>query len=86
MSDKWCLSSIQIQWNLEVFGGFDQLLSWKEVDYSETRIVDLLKLTSYDLAKLKASSIDYHIKLYLDKIQNGTLHDDVMENLNKLTT
>ncbi|RZC42072.1 rotatin [Asbolus verrucosus] len=85
-TDKWCLSSLQIQWNSEMFGGIDELLSWNHIDYGESNIEDILKLTNYDLTCLKASSVDYYVKKYLTDIQNGTTHETVTASINKLTT
>jgi hypothetical protein len=85
-SDRCCLSSIQIQWNLEMFGGLDELLAWGEIDYSQNNIVDILKLRNYDLCSLKASSIDYYVRKYLTDVQNGTMHETVIDCINKLTT
>ena len=85
-SDRWCLSSLQIQWNCEMFGGLDELLRWTKVTYTDNNITDLLKLKDYDLSRLKASSTDYYIQKHLVDIQNGTIHDFVIHSINKLTT
>ncbi|XP_056634769.1 rotatin-like isoform X1 [Diorhabda sublineata] len=87
-SDRWCLSSIQIQWNAEIFGGFNQLMKWDEICYEDHpfyNFVDILKLNKYDLQCIKNSSIDYCIKLYLTTIQNATSHDMALESIDNLT-
>lgn len=82
-SDRSCFSAIQIQWNCEIFGGLDELLSRKDL---EENIVDNLKLTDYDLSVLKASNVVFYVRKYLIEIQNGTMHECVTSSLNKLTT
>ncbi|CAG9829728.1 unnamed protein product [Diabrotica balteata] len=87
-SDRWCLSSIQIQWNAEIFGGFDKLIQWDEINYenhSMYNFVDILKLNDYDLQCIKNSSIDHCVKHYLKSIQNATSHDIVLESIDNLT-
>lgn len=80
------MSSIQIQWNCEIFGGLSEILYWTQPAYENNEVVEILRLTDYDLACLKASSIEYCIELYLQDIQNGNSHEEVVNALNKLTT
>ncbi|CAH0554508.1 unnamed protein product [Brassicogethes aeneus] len=86
VKDKWCLSSLQIQWNIEVFG-FQNLLKLQEISYSDCNIEvpDILRLNQYDFESIKRSSIDYCIKESLDDIQNGASHSNVIESINSLT-
>ncbi|KAJ8927425.1 hypothetical protein NQ314_020095 [Rhamnusium bicolor] len=88
ISDRWCLSSIQIQWNLENFGGFQELIKWEDIKYDDDSMinfVDELKLSSYDLNAIKSSCISFCIRKYLNTIQNGTSHKIVIESVDYLT-
>lgn len=87
LSDKWCLSSLQIHWNSEWFGGFREILNWDEVKYSETHLYEFneqLRLTNIDLLALKNSSLDYCISKCLTSVQNGTSHNVVIDTIGKL--
>ncbi|CAG9862356.1 unnamed protein product [Phyllotreta striolata] len=87
-SDRWSLCSIQIQWNAEIFGGFDKLMKWDEILYqdhsSAYNFVEFLKLSKYDLKCIKNSSINYCISLFLTDIQNATSHCSVIQALDNL--
>ncbi|XP_044270747.1 rotatin isoform X1 [Tribolium madens] len=85
-SDPSCFTSIQIQWNCEIFGGLDELLSMKRIDYDGKNIVEGLRLRQYDLAILQASSVDFYVRHHLIEVQNGTMHECVINTINKLTT
>ncbi|KAJ8948142.1 hypothetical protein NQ318_009229 [Aromia moschata] len=88
VSDRWCLSSVQIQWNSEIFGGFNELVTWDEINYDEHSMfnfVDDLKLNNNDLRAIKCSSISYCMKQYLNAVQNGTSHNSVMDSIDCLT-
>ncbi|VEN41222.1 unnamed protein product, partial [Callosobruchus maculatus] len=88
LKDPWCLSCVRIQWNCEVFGGFQELVKWDSVNYDDhsmSNFEDDLKLNNYELKTIKLSSIDYCIKYYLNTIQNGTSHSVVLESVESLT-
>ncbi|KAK5645259.1 hypothetical protein RI129_006559 [Pyrocoelia pectoralis] len=87
LSDKWCQNSIQIHWNSEWFGGFSEILQWKEIQYSTTANCDFnsdLRLTNNTLLLLKCSSLEYCISQCLIDIQNGTSHNSIIESIAKL--
>ncbi|XP_074031734.1 rotatin homolog anastral spindle 3 isoform X2 [Leptinotarsa decemlineata] len=87
ISDRWCLSSIQIQWNAEFFGGFENLVKRNDItcdDHSMCDFADILKLNDNDLKAIKASSIDYCVKYYSDAIQNATSHSSVVQSIDQL--
>ncbi|CAH1155943.1 unnamed protein product [Phaedon cochleariae] len=88
VADRWCLSSIQIQWNAAIFGGFESLVHHEEINYeshSMLDFVDVLKLSKIDLRAIKASCIEFCVKHYLNNIQNGTCHDMVIDSIDHLT-
>ncbi|CAH1953846.1 unnamed protein product [Acanthoscelides obtectus] len=88
MNDRWCLSCVRVQWNCEVFGGFQELVKWESVNYDDHSLYNIeedLKLNNYELKTIKLSSIDYCIKFYLNTIQNGTSHSVVLESVENLT-
>lgn len=85
LSDKWCLTSIQIHWNSEWYGGFQQLLIWDEPTYNEgVEFNDKLKINSNALIGLKNSCIELNIKTTLQEVQNGTNHINIHNGINKL--
>ncbi|KAJ8960101.1 hypothetical protein NQ317_012333 [Molorchus minor] len=88
IADRWSLSSVQIQWNMEIFGGLDELIKWEEINYDDhsmLNFVDDLKLSNHDLQAIKSSSINFCVKRYLNAIQNGTSHSDVIQSIECLT-
>lgn len=86
-SDNWCMSSIQIHWNSEWFGGFENVLKWKEVSYEkkENNFDDILKMSGEDLIALKNTHVKNCIGEDLKEIQNGSSHEIVQEVINNLS-
>lgn len=71
-----------------MFGGFEELVKFTDIDYVNQlscNIVDILKLSKYDLESVKMSSINFCIGEYLKMIQNGTSHNAVTETIDHLT-
>lgn len=85
VSDQWCLTSIQIQWNCELVGGFQNLVQQRAIDYNNIDCADMLKLSEYDLEKVKTSSVHYCVGHYLNKVENSTSHVSVAESIDFLT-
>ncbi|GJQ85225.1 hypothetical protein Trydic_g13065 [Trypoxylus dichotomus] len=86
LQDKYCLQSLQLHWNSEWFGGFNEVLGWDHVSYKDTDDFNkVLRLSNMDLAQLQSTSIQYCIEKYLKLVQNANLHQDVVEALIKLT-
>lgn len=85
ISDRWCLTSIQIQWNCELLGGFQELVQQREIDYNKIDCADILKLNPYDLERVKTSSVHYCVSHYLNQIENSTSHATVVESIDFLT-
>lgn len=85
LMDRWCLTSIQIQWNSEIFGGFQQLVQQERIDYTKIDCSDILKLSSYDLDRVKMSSVQYCAKFYLNQMENSVSHAAVVEAIDCLT-
>lgn len=85
--NRCCMSSIQIQWNIELFGGINELIKYEEIDYKHVQFPteDVLKMSNYDLYSLKTTSITFCLDKYLNCIQNGTSHSCIRESLNNLT-
>lgn len=84
LTDKWCKTSIQIHWNSEWYGGFQELLNWSDVNYAEEEFDDKLKLNSNILLALRNSSIEMNVKSTLVEVQNGTNHTNIHNAINKL--
>lgn len=85
ISDRWSLTSIQIQWNIELFGGFEELVRQTEIDYEKIDCADVLKLNHYDLEVVKTSSVHYCLAYYLNQMENSTSHATVVESIDYLT-
>lgn len=78
---------MQVHWNLEWFGGFENVLKWDTVDENNCTgdFDDKLLLTNYGLLLLKNCSLEYCAKKYLIDIQNSTTHLAVLEAVTRLT-
>lgn len=85
VNDRWCMSSIQIQWNCELFGGFQELVQKNEIDYNRIDCSDILKLTQYDLLRVKTSSVHYCVKYHLNQLENSTTHISAVDSIDFLT-
>lgn len=81
------MTSIQIHWNSEWYGGFDKLLKCENIDHTseEFNYSEVLKLNENDLLALKSSSLEFCIKKYLQDIQNGTSHSAIADSIHKLS-
>ncbi|XP_018573187.1 rotatin [Anoplophora glabripennis] len=86
-SDSLSLSSVQIQWNLEIFGGFQEIIKRENVTYDDEqfKFSDELKLSNGDLKALKTSSVHFCIMEHLNMIQNGTSHNIIIESIEDVT-
>ncbi|XP_031350383.1 rotatin isoform X3 [Photinus pyralis] len=82
LSDKWCRNSIQIHWNSEWFGGFAEILRWKEIQHSE--FSSDLRLNNNSLLILKSSCLEYCIFQCLMDIQNAISHSSIVDSISKL--
>ncbi|KAI4460709.1 rotatin [Holotrichia oblita] len=86
LQDKYCLQSLQIHWNSEWFGGFSELLTGKEINYTDTDDFNtILRLSHVDLMQIQSTSMEYCIDKCLKMVQNATKHQDVVDSLIKLT-
>ncbi|KAJ8910706.1 hypothetical protein NQ315_002033 [Exocentrus adspersus] len=66
-SDPWCLASVRIQWNLEIFGGAQELMKANDINYDKVKLdfPHELKLNNSDLRALKN---------YLDALLSSLVH------------
>lgn len=85
VADRWCLTSLQIQWNCELLGGFQELVHKEEIDYTRIDCAEILKISEYDLKKVKSSSVHYCVRQYLNHIENSISHADVVDCIDLLT-
>ncbi|XP_076250090.1 rotatin homolog anastral spindle 3 isoform X2 [Rhynchophorus ferrugineus] len=87
VKDKWSLSSIQLQWNIEKLGGIQNLINVESVELLNSNDIytandaEILKLTDFNLNNIKLSSIHYCVKKYLNVIQNATSHNAIIETV-----
>ncbi|KAK9883541.1 hypothetical protein WA026_001716 [Henosepilachna vigintioctopunctata] len=85
MSDKSCLSSIQIHWCAEVYGGFQQLLQFDNSQVpNDIKIVEQLKMKQEDLNQIKLSSVHFSIGECLKVLEKGESTCECEEVLNAL--
>lgn len=87
MSDEWSKSCVQVHWNSEWFGGFEEILKWEHVKYTEADLKEFSQqmcLTNNDLWMLKNSCLEFCINKCLMNVQNGTSHSSVIESLIRL--
>ncbi|XP_030750028.1 rotatin [Sitophilus oryzae] len=84
--DKWSFTTIQVQWNAEINGGFKNLIELSESDLLNQLSVteDILKLNISDLVQIKSSLIQPCIKKYLDSIQSATSHNDIIDSISSV--
>lgn len=90
IQDKWSLTSLQIQWNTDLYGGFNNLIKLDESDFllsysPSIETNDILALKTNDLKQIKSSSLHYCIRKYLFTIQSATSHEVVEDCITKLT-
>ncbi|KRT81126.1 hypothetical protein AMK59_5745, partial [Oryctes borbonicus] len=84
--DKYCLQSLQLHWNSEWFGGFNELLSWNSVNYKETDdFNEVLRMSHVDLVQIQGTSMEYCISNCLKMVQTASGHQNVVDALVKLT-
>ncbi|XP_060527472.1 rotatin [Cylas formicarius] len=84
--NRWALSSLQIQWNAEMRGGFEKLLEINDLDSNgDIETEAILQLNKCDLQIIKTSCIDHCIEKLLFAIQNATSHMGVIDSITELT-
>ncbi|KAL1501895.1 hypothetical protein ABEB36_007134 [Hypothenemus hampei] len=85
VKDKWSLSSLQIQWNGDLHGGFDKLIDTNQAPVDDkNENCDILALQPENLLQIRASSLHYCIKQCLITIQNATNHQVIETSLNQI--
>ncbi|XP_044758408.1 rotatin [Coccinella septempunctata] len=85
LSDKTCLTSIQIHWNSEVYGGFQKLTELQNfTEPQDIKITDQLKMQTKDLVQIKVSCIEFSIGECLKEMERGECYANYQEILSAL--
>ncbi|CAH1122246.1 unnamed protein product [Ceutorhynchus assimilis] len=88
IEDQYSLTSVQVQWNAAIHGGFDNLINLKNVPSPVAANIqghEILTLSNSDFMQIKESSLDFCIKKYIFTIQSATSHEAVLDSITKLT-
>lgn len=84
LSETWN-STLRIHWNLELFGGVNEILKSSNIKSKQNITFNSdLRLLAQDLVALKATSIPFCCEEFLVRIQNATTHEDVFEAIRGL--
>lgn len=86
LSDKACLCSFQIHWNVEWCGSVSEVLKVNAKDFHKyNHFNEKLKLSNHSLNLLKNYSLEFCVKQCLKEVQNSTTHLNAIEAINQLT-